>query len=310
MTASLTDSRFHMWRTVFALAHADGQVTDQERRFMQIYLSRVPADFRQKEILQKDVAQAQDVAVMFAKITVEKDVEDFFNFARLLVWCDGDFGAQESQIMERLRQAKVSPQATENLLTKLRISGQKKSGWLRKMHASVDGLKDIFEMIPGMGDSESGVTNSRFFMWRAVFAIVHADNVVTPEERKYLNGVLAREPFNMEQRLILEKDIDTAQDIAEMFVKIEEQNDRSQFFYHARLVVWSDGDFGEQEQKIMTLLKRTHISTLDFDKVINDLDLKLDDEQKVKIFVDRRRAIDPDAPEGFFRRLLRNISRR
>ena len=152
------------------------------------------------------------------------------------------------------------------------------------------------------------LTDSRFHMWRAVFAIAHADNVVTSEEKKYLRGVLAREPFSLEQKAILEQDMETAQDIAAMFVKIEEQNDRSQFFYHARMVVWSDGDFGEQEQKIMTRLKQTHISTLDFDKVMRDLDLKLDDEQKVKISVDRSHALRYDRPEGFFRRMLKQIS--
>ena len=310
MTSTLTDSRFHMWRTVFALAHADGQVTEKERRFMQIYLSRIPADSQQKEILQKDVSQAQDVAVMFSKITAEKDIEDFFNFARLMVWSDGDFGEQENKIMEMLKQRKDNPLASESLLTKLRVSGQKKSGLLKKMHASVASMKDIFEMIPGMIDSASVVNESRFYMWRAVFAIAHADKVVTPEERKYLNGVLAREHFSDEQKRILEQDMENAQDIAEMFVKIEEQNDRSQFFYHARMVVWSDGDFGEQEQKIMTRLKQTHISTLDFDKVMSDLDLSLDEDQKAKISTDRAIVLDSDQPHGFFRRMLKQISGR
>jgi uncharacterized tellurite resistance protein B-like protein len=145
-------------------------------------------------------------------------------------------------------------------------------------------------------------------MWRAVFAMAHADDVVTSEERKYLQGVLATEPFSEEQKKILEKDMDVAQDVAAMFIKIDDQNDRSQFFYHARMLVWSDGDFGEQEQKIIMRLKQTHVRTVDFDQIIKDLDLTLDDDQKIRIAEDRGKVLDDDQPEGFFRKIMRQLS--
>lgn len=312
---SLTDSRFHMWRAVFALAHADGHVTDQERRFMQIYLSRLQASPEQKDILKNDIGQRQDVALMFSKITAEKDVEDFFNFARLLVWCDGDFGAQERQIMEMLRRRQDTPLGTERILTKLRSTGQRKSGWLKTVGGSIGGLKDILELFPGIADGETGTdkegdgaSDSRFYMWRAVFAMAHADNVVTDDEKKYLRGILAREPFSEEQRRILEQDMELPQDVADMFIKVDDQNDRSQFFYHARMLVWSDGDFGEQEQKIIMRLKQTHVRTVDFDQIIKDLNLSLDDDQRVRIAEDRNRVLKVDYPEGFFRRILRQLS--
>ncbi|QQG37185.1 MAG: TerB family tellurite resistance protein [Micavibrio aeruginosavorus] len=314
---SMADSRFYMWRTVFALAHADGQVTDKERQFMQIYLSRLSLSPEQKDILKADIDNRQEVSLMFSKITAEKDVEDFFNFARLLVWCDGDFAEQERQILELLRQRHDTPLGTERLIYKLKASGEKKSSWLRKMREKAGELKDILDVFAASaiaddakGKKGEGLGHSRFYMWRAVFAMAHADNVVTEEERKYLRNILAEEPFSAEQKKILEEDMAQPQDIAEMFVNIEDQNDRSQFFYHARMLVWSDGDFGEQEQKIMMRLKQTHVRTVDFDQIMKNLDLSIDDEQKQKLAESRSRVLDVDPPQGFFRRLLRSVSGR
>jgi|JI10StandDraft_1071094.scaffolds.fasta_scaffold20526_4 uncharacterized membrane protein YebE (DUF533 family) len=311
----LSDSRFHMWRAVFALAHADGKVTDQERRFMQIYLSRLNVSPEQKKILEADIEQRQEVALMFSKITVEKDIEEFFNFARLLVWCDGDFGEQEKQIMDLLHQRHDTPLGRERTLLKLQASGRKKMGLLQKLGKSAQGLKDLFDVFTEGGSPSTeakgpGVSESQFYMWRAVFAMAHADNIVTEEEKKYLHGILSRERFTPEQKRILEADILTPQDIASMFVKIDDQSDRSQFFYHARMLVWSDGDFGEQEQKIILRLKQTHVRTIDFDQIMKNLDLSLDEEQRVRIVQDRERVMDVDHREGFLRRVIRQISGR
>ena len=309
---SLTDSRFHMWRAIFALAHADGHVTDAERRFMQIYLSRLPVSPEQQKILADDIETRHEVSLMFSKVTAEKDVEDFFNFARLLVWCDGNFDEQERQIMALLSQRQDTALGIDRLLLKLQSTGSKRANWLRAARDKINGLQDIFELIPGVREAESKqvvdtsrVSESAFHMWRAVFAMAHADNVVTSEEKKYLQGILANEPFTAEQKSVLEKDMITPQDVAAMFVKIDDQHDRSQFFYHARMLVWSDGDFGEQEQKIIMRLKQTHVRTVDFDQIMKNLDLSLDEEQKVRIAEDRNRVLKP---ESFMRRLVRQIS--
>ncbi len=316
---TLSESRFYMWRAVFALAHADGHVSDEERRFMEIYLSRLPVTPAQEGILKQDIERAQDVAALFDKISSEKDSDDFFNFARLLVWCDGDFDAQEKRIMDMMRQRHDdAPLATERLLLKLQTSGRKKADWLKGAHRSIAGLKDVFEMFSVMGDSDiksasrkSGVvSDSRFYMWRTVFAMAHADQVVTVEEKKYLKGVLASEPFTAEQKKILENDIVQAQDIADMFLKIEDQSDRSQFFYHARMLVWSDGDFDGQEQKIMMRLKQNHVRTVDFNQLIKDMDLSLDEDQKAQIIREHNRIMYAPPPEGLFRRIMRQITGR
>lgn len=127
------------------------------------------------------------------------------------------------------------------------------------------------------------MTESRFFMWRAIFAMAHVDHVVTPEERAFLYKILAEQPFTEAQCVTLESDLENAQDVMELFQKILDQDDRSKFFRYARALVWCDGDFGEQEQRIMIALKRTHVQTIDFDQISNTMEFELDEVQKTAV---------------------------
>ncbi len=66
---------------------------------------------------------------------------------------------------------------------------------------------------------------------------------------------------------MLEQDIEQGQSIAEMFALITAQKDRSRFFYFARMLFWCDGDFAEQEQKILTALAKTNFDSLKVDEI-------------------------------------------
>jgi len=102
-TGGLPESRFFMWRAIFAMAHADHVVTDDERAFMENYLNNVPFSPVQKDILREDMAAPQNAGEMFSLITEPEDRGTFFQFARELVWCDGDLAAQEEVIKECLQ---------------------------------------------------------------------------------------------------------------------------------------------------------------------------------------------------------------
>lgn len=124
------------------------------------------------------------------------------------------------------------------------------------------------------------MTESRFHMWRAIFALAHADEKITLEERQFLEDVLRREPFNDEQKALLQGDIKNAQDIGRMFKGITDQPDRSAFFYFARLLCWCDGDFAQQEQQIVLKLKETHLKEMNFENMIGSVEMEIDDEEK------------------------------
>lgn len=112
------------------------------------------------------------------------------------------------------------------------------------------------------------ISDSEFHMWRALFSLVHADNVVTEEERDFMWRALDDNNFSNDQMLILKQEMEHPAGIDLMFRMITEQTDRSRFFELARVLCWSDGDFDEQEQEIMRRLKSVYLKTLDFDAIM------------------------------------------
>jgi hypothetical protein len=122
------------------------------------------------------------------------------------------------------------------------------------------------------------ISDSRFYMWRSLFAIAHADAVVAAEERSLMNRILAEEPFNEEQRDILRRDMEHKEDVRILFSRVSEQQDRSEFFDFARKLVWTDGHFGPEEQKLLVDLKRMYVQSVNFDVFEETTGLTLSDE--------------------------------
>lgn len=114
-------------------------------------------------------------------------------------------------------------------------------------------------------------------MWRTVFAVAHADGVISGGEVRMMVETIEDHDFSEEQKDVLTEDIKNPQDPAEMFAKISDARDQANFFKFAREMVWADGDFGEDEQKILTDLIGDHIKTVDFDSLVGNVDLELDD---------------------------------
>lgn len=117
---SLTESQFYMWRTLFALAHADQVVTKEEVRFMAEALEDVPFSEEQKAILKKDIKSPQDIIAMFSGVTDAQDQARFFKFAHDLVWADGDFGKAEQEILLKLQKAHIRAVSVDDLIGKVK----------------------------------------------------------------------------------------------------------------------------------------------------------------------------------------------
>lgn len=100
-----------------------------------------------------------------------------------------------------------------------------------------------------------GISESRFYMWRAVVAMVHADGVVTPHELSFINDHVKQINFSAEQIKVIGEDLQTPQDVYDMFSRIFENQDKFDFFALARALSWCDGDFANQEQHILKHLE-------------------------------------------------------
>lgn len=115
MSEEITESRFYMWRAVVALAHADGVVVPEEEALIENYLSHVAFTDEQKSILREDLKTPQSPYDMYEKITDRTDQAEFFQFARILVWCDGDLDRQEDQIFKHLQKKQVTEVGMDNM---------------------------------------------------------------------------------------------------------------------------------------------------------------------------------------------------
>ncbi len=122
------------------------------------------------------------------------------------------------------------------------------------------------------------ITDSQFYMWRTVFALAHADDVVTDEELRFMSEALEDIPFSDAQKTTLQTDAKEERSVEEMFEKITDPLDQAEFFNIASQIVHIDGDFGDEEQEVMLRLKRLHLQDVDIDTLIGKVDLSFEDD--------------------------------
>ena len=122
------------------------------------------------------------------------------------------------------------------------------------------------------------LTESQFYMWRTLFALVHADNVIAPEEVRFMAEAFEDVPFTKDQRHILTGDIVTPRNVDEMFEKITDAEDRNQFFKHALELVHIDGEYTDPEKAIILRLQKKNSMNVDFDKLVAEVKLELEDD--------------------------------
>lgn len=126
------------------------------------------------------------------------------------------------------------------------------------------------------------ITESQFYMWRTLFAIAHADNILADGEIEYMARVLEEISFTPQQTAILKDDITAPKDIEQMFAGITDVQDRILFFDLARELVWADGDFGQEEQSAIIKLKRAHFLKTDVDDLVGKVKLELEDDSDIR----------------------------
>ncbi|MCB1721439.1 MAG: TerB family tellurite resistance protein [Rhodospirillales bacterium] len=125
-----------------------------------------------------------------------------------------------------------------------------------------------------------GVTDSQFYMWRTLFAVAHADNVVSNEELRFMAEALDDIPFSDEQQAILNEDVKTAQDIEKMFAGITDVYDQARFFQFARELVHIDGEYGKEEQAVMLKLEEMHLKCTNLDELVGSVGLEFEDDSQ------------------------------
>lgn len=96
---------FALWRAVFSLVHADNEVTEEEKGYIDGIMQVFRFSDKQKTIVASDLAEAKDVVSLFTALKSERHQKQFFVMARTVLWCDGAFQEAEQAAVERLKAA-------------------------------------------------------------------------------------------------------------------------------------------------------------------------------------------------------------
>ena len=127
MDIDVTQSRYYMWRTLFALTHIDGIVTDEEIDFMRGALGDVSFSVLQRQQLCEDMAEPQNIYFLFEKVTDLADKQDFFTIAQDVVNVDGIFCTNEREALEQLKAQHIQADVIEKLSQGLQFDDKPKS---------------------------------------------------------------------------------------------------------------------------------------------------------------------------------------
>lgn len=144
------------------------------------------------------------------------------------------------------------------------------------------------------------LADSKFNMWRAVFAIAHADHEVSADEKEYMMGILDKLILSNEQRSTLKEDIYIPQNPVSLFEKITELDDRIEFFKHAKQLTWSDDQYSAKEQSVIVKLKTMHDQKLEIEDMVGRVPFQLEEEKKAVRY-------EPPKREKGFRGFLKEL---
>lgn len=154
---------------------------------------------------------------------------------------------------------------------------------------------------------DKSITESQFHMWRTLFAIAHADGVVTNEEIRFMVEAMEDVPFSAEQKKTLNDDIKIAQNPEEMFGRIADVRDQARFFQYARDIVHVDGDYGKAEQELLLKLKRIHLQRADVDQLVGNVTLELTEPEKTSDYVKKEYSKKKKIVFSFRKRFLEEL---
>lgn len=304
MSGPISDSRFHMWRAVFAMAHADGKITREEIEFVDHYLEKIPFSPAQKAALKDDLSNPRKVGDMLIGVTDADDRTDFFQFATMMAWSDGDYDIREQEIVERLAAEqdgiKNRAQILENL-RQARAAGalrraleneefQKRAGKIASLSAIVR------HVVPWMEAGNFHAPDKEMFrLWRAVFSLVHADQKVSPEEIQYVEAMVEVFRFTDDQKKTIKEDMQKPRDVVKLFRQIKGKAHRRQFFVMARTILWCDGFLHELESKAIQ-------------RVVKSLGEEARDYANELRWIERKPAMEPDiSPEKAEERMMQDV---
>lgn len=124
-------------------------------------------------------------------------------------------------------------------------------------------------------NNKPGIPSSLFAMWRCVICIAHADGIIQPEERNYLEKVFANLDrtygLTPTQKLTLAADLEIPQNLADLLTKVTAVQDRGLLIHFGTILANADGVVTEDEERILEMLRAQQMDSVDAEKLREDI---------------------------------------
>lgn len=120
-----------------------------------------------------------------------------------------------------------------------------------------------------------GISPSLYNMWRCVICIAHADGIIQPEERTYLEQIFANLDrtygLTPTQKMTLAADLEIPQNLADLLAKVTEPEYRGMLIHFGTILANADGIVTEDEERILNMLHAQQMDSIDADKLREDI---------------------------------------
>ncbi len=120
-----------------------------------------------------------------------------------------------------------------------------------------------------------GLSDNLYNMWRCVVCIAHADGIVQPEERQYLEKIFQSleriHGMTPTQKMTLLADLEMPQNLADLLPKVNDPEYRSMLIYFGNILAHADGIITEDEEQILQLLHAQQMQDIDAEKLREDI---------------------------------------
>lgn len=128
---------------------------------------------------------------------------------------------------------------------------------------------------PPPASSKPGIHPSLYAMWRCVICIAHADGIIQPEERVYLEKIFANLDrvygLTPTQKITLAGDLEIPQNLADLLGKVTEAEYRGMLIHFGTILANADGIVTEDEEHILNMLHAQQMDSVDADKLREDI---------------------------------------
>jgi hypothetical protein len=102
----ISHNLYYMWRCVIALSHLDGKVSEEEKKYILLTISKLQERFdmsvEQIETLQQDIIKDQSIQELFKHINDPAYRSNVLHFCRILAHKDGNFCPTEQDILSKM----------------------------------------------------------------------------------------------------------------------------------------------------------------------------------------------------------------